>query len=105
MTFGILHRGLESPEALWRRNLRRDSLKLGAELHGPDARRPEMDPRRIAAGIILPHEARHFEKVGLYGFLRNEIPRSFRNGMTLAQAGPYFRDHQFHNQRHLRDYL
>ena len=49
---GILHKNLESPEVLWRRNLRADSLKIGEELHGKYAKRPDLDLERIAAGII-----------------------------------------------------
>ena len=86
MVVSILHRGLESPEVLWRRNLRVDSLKLGAELRDwhPDAGILE----RIAAGIILPHEKRHFERVMLRGRMREELTKSFRDGFLLAQMGP-----------------
>lgn len=69
MVFAIRHRGLESPEIAWRRNLRHDSLRLGEELRGPKG-------------------ADHFRKVALYGAMRAELPKTFRNGMTLAQAGP-----------------
>ena len=34
------------------------------------------------------NEQAHFEKIALYGKLRSEIPKSFRNGMMLAQVGP-----------------
>lgn len=89
MTFSIRHPGLESPEIAWRRNLREESLKLGTRLHGPGAWRPSMeDMDRVAAGIIEPHVAAHFERVALYNALRAELPKTFRNGMTLAQAGP-----------------
>lgn len=90
MAVSILHNGLESPEALWRRNLRADSLRLGEELHGRDARRPDFDVQRIAAGILRPHEARHFRRVEERASLRAELPKSFRNGFMLAQARPIF---------------
>lgn len=87
MVFSIRHTGLESPEAVWRRNLREDSMKLGEELHGKFAKRPDMDAGRIAAGIIRPHEAKHFERVALYGSLRGELPKTFRDGnVILAQS-------------------
>ena len=86
MVVSILHRGLESPEILWRRKLRADSIKLGAELRDwhPDAGILE----RIAAGIIRPHEKRHFERVMLRGRMREELTKSFRDGFLLAQMGP-----------------
>lgn len=89
MVVSILHRGRESPEVLWRRNLRADSLRLGAELHGRDARRPGFDALRIAAGIIRPDQARHFRRVEEYASLRAELPKSFRNGVMLASGPPF----------------
>jgi hypothetical protein len=71
MVFAIRHRGLESPEVAWRRNLREDSLKLGEELQRPGRR-----------------DTAHFQRVALYGKMRAELPKTFRNGMTLAQVGP-----------------
>jgi len=89
MVFSIRHRGLESPEIAWRRKLREDSIQLGEELHGYGTWRPSReDCERAKHGIISPRLQRHFDKIVLYGKMREELPKSFRNGMMLAQVGP-----------------
>ena len=89
MVFSIRHRGLESSEALWRRNHREESLKLGAELHGYGAWQPSREEcERAKCGLISPRLQRHFDQIALYGKMREELPKSFRNGMMLAQVGP-----------------
>lgn len=85
----ILHKGLESSEVLWRRNIRADCCKLDEELHGNGAWRPDKRANeRIARGIIYPHERRFFEKIAYRALMREELTKSFRDGFLLTQMGP-----------------